>query len=277
MSRLPDFLVIGAMKCGTTSLHDYLSLHPEIFVTEPKEIHYFTEKKQRQFSLDWYKSHFISDRKVVGTSPQNYTKRHNKYYEGIPDRISKVIPKVKLIYIVRDPVKRLESHVYENLYNEPRCDLIYNIKSGHYIKTGMYHYQISAYIPYFPLDNIHFVVLEDLINDKLATLNQLFSFLGVSRISDDSMLDFVSNARSSKTVPYFLKHSSLYRKLRPLVPVVDDVLAENTFMRKYLRSRYLKIMLDLDKESIVSTYEEDVAKLRDLTGLTLHQWAISFD
>lgn len=104
--RLPNVLVIGAMKAGTTSLHRHLDLHPEIGMSERKELHLFTRPDWRQH-LDWYTGHFSSAAPVQGESSPNYTKR--RLFPGVPARIAAALPEVRLIYILRDPVERMRS------------------------------------------------------------------------------------------------------------------------------------------------------------------------
>src|SRR5881398_2677233 len=102
---LPNLLVIGASKCGTTSLHHYLGLHPEIGMSRVKELHYFVEEPTES-SLRWYASQF-PDAPVRGESSPSYTQRHRSPL--VAARIARVLPDVKLVYIVRDPVERLLS------------------------------------------------------------------------------------------------------------------------------------------------------------------------
>ena len=73
---LPNLIIIGAMKCGTTSLHNYLSLHPEIYMSEKKEINYFSKNDIYLNGIDWYETFFNTNLKVVGESSQSYSKYH---------------------------------------------------------------------------------------------------------------------------------------------------------------------------------------------------------
>src|SRR5690554_4933962 len=97
--RFPNLLIIGAMKSGTTSLHDYLNKHPDIFMSEPKEIHFYNDLSK--LTKEKYLDYFKTDKKVVGTTPQSYTKAHHIDFKNIPEKIFKDTPNVKLIYIVR--------------------------------------------------------------------------------------------------------------------------------------------------------------------------------
>ncbi|MCF6185590.1 MAG: sulfotransferase domain-containing protein, partial [Bacteroidales bacterium] len=187
-ARFPDFLIIGAMKSGTTSLHDYLGKHPDIYTSDPKEIHFFMDKNFNKYSLDWYKSLFISDKKIAGTSPQNYTKCHRPAVKNVPERIYKHMPNVKLIYIVRDPVKRIISHYAEAQSGgyapkQGLSEFLQNFENNHYVQTSRYYYQISQYLKFFKKEQILIIKSEDLLADRLNTLNEVFRFLSVNEIT----------------------------------------------------------------------------------------------
>jgi hypothetical protein len=274
--RLPNLLIIGAMKAGTTSLHDYLNLHPDIFMSTPKEIHFFEEAKFGKFDLDWYRNFFRSDRKIVGTSPQNYTKCHNKYYQGIPKRLKKHLPKdLKMIYILRDPIERYRSHILENYYGEPRHDVQYNVQTGHYLKTSMYFFQLQEYLKYFELDQIHITTLEALKKDRLGTLNKIFTFLGVPEMKEAEKFNFVSNAHHQKVLPYYFKTSLLYKSINKLNPELADWMARSKSLKRYIFWRGQKKYLSPRQiQELQKTFRPDVDQLRALTGQAFEQWSI---
>ncbi len=99
-TRLPDFLIIGAMRSGTTSLYRYLGAHPEVFMT-PKELQFFTEHFSR--GLDWYRRQFVTagHRSVLGEATADYLAR-----ESAMQRIAHTLPTVKMIASLRNPVDR---------------------------------------------------------------------------------------------------------------------------------------------------------------------------
>ena len=167
MKHNVDFLIIGAMKCGTTSLHDYLGKHPDIYTTTKKELHFFTDELFNKNNLDNYLANFKTQKKISGSTPQNYSKRHHREFSGVPKRLSKYLPDVKLIYIVRDPIKRIISHFNEaqERGHAPRRGLnhfLKNYKDNHYVKTSMYYFQLQAYLKYFSMDQILVVESERL-------------------------------------------------------------------------------------------------------------------
>jgi hypothetical protein len=273
--RLPDFLIIGAMKAGTTSLHDYLGMHPDIFTSSPKEIHFFADEKYFNHNIEWYKRHFITEKILAGTSPQNYTKCHNKYYQHIPERLKAYLPEIKLIYILRDPIERYRSHILENYFTESTHDVRYNIKSDHYVKTGMYFMQLQAYLLYFNLTQIHILTLEELESNRLNCLNRIFRFLGVSELQNDRLFNFVSNNHRDKTVPYYVKSSLIYRAARKVAPKLSErVITHSNLKFLFKRKGEKKLLSEKELDRLKTIYSEDVKQLRKLTGFPFDKWSV---
>ena len=113
-AALPNLLIIGAAKCGTTSLHFYLDQHPDVFMARPHDSHW-GQKEMRLFwrddwreRLEWYEQHFDPSAPVRGEATPSYT--HYPFLPDVPRRIHSIIPEAKLIYIVRDPIDRIVAH-----------------------------------------------------------------------------------------------------------------------------------------------------------------------
>ncbi len=283
LGRKPDFLIIGAMKCGTTSLHHYLGKHPSVFTTEGKEIHFFNNDNYDDSKLEEYYAHFASEAKVVGASPQSYTKQHIIDFDGVAERLERHCPKVKLIYLIRNPIDRIESHFYEAQVNgyapsKGLNDCIESeTKANHYILTSKYYYQISKFLEFFPKDQVKIVFAESLRASRLETLNSIFEFLGVDKVEDASLFDFISNDSSHK-----FRNSRLVKW-------------SNTRLGKLLKSPFPKSLLqwlkrrvatrepvpnmgarekltDVNRALVLKILEEDLARLAALTGRDLSQW-----
>src|SRR5213078_3047078 len=109
---LPNLVVIGAQKCGTSGLHYYLSLHPEVSMSRPKELNYFIEERNWPRGVDWYRRHFDPRARVRGESSPNYTAYPQ--HEGVPKRMHSLLPDARLIYLVRDPLERIAAHWVHN-------------------------------------------------------------------------------------------------------------------------------------------------------------------
>src|SRR5262249_9523812 len=104
---LPNLLIIGARKAGTTSLHEYLSLHPQIFMSEEKELSFFDADGRWGRGIDWYKANFDARYPINGESSPQYSRYPRT--PGVPERIKSVLGMPKIIYAIRDPVDRILS------------------------------------------------------------------------------------------------------------------------------------------------------------------------
>lgn len=273
--RFPDFMIIGAMKSGTTSLHDYLGKHPDIFMSKQKEIHYFADNNFYKYDAEWYKNHFVTNKKIAGTSPQNYTKCHNKYYKNIPERIKNYIPEIKFIYILRDPIERYRSHILENYYGEPRHDVEYNISIQHYEKTGMYYMQLCEYLKYFKMDQIHILTLEELKKHRLRVLNEVFVFLGLEKLENEDVFNFVSNNHESKVLPDSVINTLAFRILNKVAPKQAQNVSRSKLLKKYIFTKGEKKYLSGSEiMRLKEIYSEDVSSLRKLTGRSFSDWSV---
>src|SRR5438309_2284856 len=105
---LPNLIVIGAARCGTTSLHKYLAAHPEIAMSREKELSFFVEEKNWSRGLGWYAAQFGAQAPVRGESSPAYSAF--PLYRGVPERMARTVPDAKLVYLVRDPIARIASH-----------------------------------------------------------------------------------------------------------------------------------------------------------------------
>jgi hypothetical protein len=283
--KQPDFLIIGAMKCGTTSLHHYLGKHPNIFTTTPKEIHYFSDPNYQEKEWEEYLRHFQTDKKLAGASPQNYTKRHRKDFGNIPPRLYQHLPDVKLIYILRDPIERIYSHYYEAQeggYAPPEGLNAYlqNVESNHYVLTSAYFYQLRAYLEYFPREQIHLLTLEQLRDNRLETLNEVFRFLGVPILEDESLFQFQSNSKSGKTKATSFGElilSGSLSQVRSLIPRSwKSAIKESDLFRGLTRTPNLDHeLIQPDLEQRIRAYlQDDLAQLRAWWGKDISEWSL---
>src|SRR5207244_732601 len=106
---LPNFLMIGSMKAGTTSLYEYLRTHPQVFMSERKELDYFTTGIDRGLDRDWYEGCFerADGARAVGEASTGYTKFPT--HRDVAARVAALLPDVRLIYMIRNPIERMRS------------------------------------------------------------------------------------------------------------------------------------------------------------------------
>src|SRR5919108_5987197 len=104
---LPNLIIIGAQKCGTSALHHYLGLHPDIFMSHEKELNFFMQRKNWDKGRAWYESMFPCNATVRGEASPGYTDYPTE--PRVAERMHSLIPDAKLIYIVRHPIERMIS------------------------------------------------------------------------------------------------------------------------------------------------------------------------
>ena len=274
MSALPNLVIIGAMKCGTTSLHEYIDIHPDTSMSYPKEVNFFSGESSSQ-SLDWYKSLFDPSKLIRGEASQNYAKAHHPFYRGAPERMAEIIPNCKIIYLVRDPIQRYLSHLVENYYGETDADREWNIENDHYVKTGLYYWQLSHYLKYFSIDQILVVDLAELQVSRLKVMNDIFAFLGLQQFEDASVFDFKANVFTGKSVPNFLHSNLLYRASNRFLPNVTDSFFNSKLVKERVFTGWKKRKLSMSQhEKLVDTFQSDVQKLRELVGKDFPTWSL---
>jgi hypothetical protein len=178
---LPTFIVIGAMKSGTTSLYHYLRNHEQIFMPKVKELDFFAEGANWSRGLDWYRQQFsgAGDALARGEASTLYTKFPQ--YEGVPERIAAVVPDVRLIYLVRDPIVRMRSHYQHRvaLGAETSPPEVALLENPIYLAYSRYAMQIEQYREFFPQEQLLVVTSEALRHHRAATIQQVYEFLGV--------------------------------------------------------------------------------------------------
>ena len=177
---LPNLIIIGGMKCGTTSLHYYLNQHPQISMSETKELNFFIESRNWSKGINWYKSQFKGNTKVIGEASPNYTCQ--SHFPGVPQRMYQLLPDAKLIYLVRDPIKRIIAHYLHNygegLESRNLEETLLDGDVNQYLDRSLYYHQLSGYLKYYQPEQILIISSELLKNDTLNTLRKIFQFSG---------------------------------------------------------------------------------------------------
>ncbi len=215
---LPDFVIIGAMKCGTSSLFGYLQQHPDVVHGPVKEVHYFDDHYDR--GETWYRHQFPTVRQtrhrpcvdpsvppVCGEASPFYL-----FHNETPKRMSALIPQAKLIVLLRHPADRAYSH-YQHQVRKEREDRSFEQavddelkhladpestplhadreqafaeRHFQYVKRGFYAEQLERWFASFPRDQFLIMRAEDLFNDPESVYNRTLDFLGLAAFRPDA-------------------------------------------------------------------------------------------
>lgn len=195
----PDFIIIGAMKCGTTSLYYYLRNHPNIYMPNEKELNFFIEEKNFNKGEDWYYSNFNDKFMINGEASPNYTKKH--IFPGVPERMHKVVPQAKLIFLYRNPAERSWSHYIHSLASglETKQPKQVFTSSSNYVLTSKYYWQLEPFLKYYDKNQILLINIESLKNKRKETVERVYDFLGVEPYYDEAVIEKERHQSKVKT------------------------------------------------------------------------------
>ncbi|MEQ8243615.1 sulfotransferase domain-containing protein [Fulvivirga sp.] len=303
MKRLPDFLIIGAGKSGTTSLDNYLKLNPEIFMSPVKEPNFFAYDQidlnildkdalahyhESVTKLSQYQSLFeeAQSNQVLGETSNTYL-----VINGTAEVIHSYIPKVKLIAILRQPTKRLYSRYLhlarenelpsENFADALDKDSIWWVRND-LVKEGFYYTNLKRYYDIFPKENIRVYLYEDLKENLQGTLDDIFSFLNVNepvkveRAVEYNKSGFIKNKFYDKTVGHNSFVKTIIKKALP--NRVYERMKSNQWLQKKVtdiqNSNLARPELDdmLYQQITHDVYAEEIKKLSVLINRDLTHW-----
>ena len=294
---MPNFLIIGAGKSGTTSLYHYLKQHPEVYMSPVKEPNFFAfEGEKMNFrapqdqkginctsvtDIDAYRALFrgVTSEKAIGEASHWYL-----YSPKAPGRIRRHVPEARLIAVLRDPVERAYSQFlhfirdgeerltdFSQALQEEEARIRNNWAFGRYASRGFYHAQLKRYFDAFDRSQIKIYLYEDLSADPTGVLRDTFRFLGVDEafVPEMSVRPNVSGVPNNRAL-----HALLTRPQRI-----------KTVLKPYLPPRLLRFASDLRdrnlakpqlapevRRQMVEMYREDTLKLQDLIDRDLSTW-----
>jgi hypothetical protein len=280
-AQLPNLIIVGGLKCGTTSIHHYLGLHPEIQMSKPKELNFFVAEMSWDLGLDWYASRFDDRFKVRGESSPHYTNLPR--FEGVARRIHEHCPDARLLYMVRDPIKRILSHwVHATGAGYETGDLVEVLSepSSSYMNRSKFWLQLQPYLELFDRSQIAVIAQEELQGEREATMRRAFAFAGV----DES---FRSEQFDREWEKSGAKEGDKYQLMERLIKLPGFRSFDRNFDRlpEPLRWRVEKLVHDPEKppapkpklpddlfETVRARFGEDVAELQKFAGREFPRW-----
>jgi len=271
---LVDFMIIGAQKCGTTSLAAQLSQHEGICFCSVKEPGYFDRTEEWEAGLDGYHRLFspVPDQ-ICGEGSTMYT--FLPEWLGTHARLFAYNPKLKLIYMMRQPVERVISHYAHRLVRGTVKDAPEKavFADPTYVSRTRYGVQVGPYVELFGQENVLLLIFEEYIRDQVQTLRQVAEFLGISSSSFENAEPIVQH----KSVGEWHMRDS-FRKISSLGPV--DAIARHApaVLRKAGRPYLGNVLHDKPaftwevKETLWRLLEDDVETIEGLLGRRLDEW-----
>lgn len=275
----PNFLGIGAAKCGTIWLAEVLSRHPQVYMAAEKELVFFSSEKQYRLGMDWYLSHFdrVRHETAVGEFSVSYMSRSSK----AASRIQKFNPSMRLIVVFRNPVWRAYSH-YRWLRQIGKCDVDFNdalLRFPAIVEEGMYYNKLLPYLDLFPRDQFAFLKFEDLMSNPTKVVHDVLEFIGVC---DPDWSVPLINRKVSRTINPRSRvlekiRIALHQKARKnhlgfLISIAKRTGISDLY-RNLNDSRKPETCLgEADYFSLIEKFSGDIAKLADTTGQNFDDW-----
>jgi Sulfotransferase domain len=186
---LPNFVVIGAMKAGTVSLGHYLDDHPDVFLGRGGrfgEPNFFIEEHNWPRGRGWYESLFAGagQAAAIGECSPTYTWAHQ--YRGVPERMAQVAPEARLVYVVRDPIARMQSmYMHQVSAGRERRRPEVALLDDRYLGPSRYGFQLAAFLDHFERSQVLVIASEVLRDRPREALSAVFSHLAVDPTAVD--------------------------------------------------------------------------------------------
>ncbi len=289
-----DFIVVGVQKGGTTSLHRYLSAHPEIFMPENKELDYFSNDSNYTKGIKYYLSLFSNAQD--GESVKGEASPQYMLYDNVPERISSDMPDVKIIMCLRNPIDRAFSQyrmskrrgiekrtfceaVDQQLIDRPaNDDELFKVKDTEYLAPGEYGRIYTNFLKHFSRENITIIYSDDLLNNKEETLKIILSFLGLDFSIPLDILDKEYHIGGKQRIPgAFLWLKKASKKHTTLKRIIFLLFKRNTihsllhkFETEWNMTEKSNADINADtRNKLKSYYYNDIQLLEKITQTTI--------
>lgn len=276
--RLPNVIIIGAMKAGTSSLHFYLDQHPDIHMSRTKELRFFVEEVNWPRGLDWYRSQFSSEVPFAGESTPGYTAY--PFRRGVPERMHDTIPDAKLIYVVRDPIDRAVSHyVHQVTAGREQRPLAEAMKSPdeNYVARSSYYLQVTQYLEFFDKEQMLIVNTADLSQRRAETLREVFRFIGADESFDSPNFTRIRGKSRDwrKPTPTGVKIGAFIdRSLSWIPPGRKRNFIRRPILFPFSRPMERPVLEGVARERLRDLLAEDVHAFREWTDNPLTGWSM---
>jgi hypothetical protein len=299
---MPNFLIIGAAKSGTTSLYYWLKQHPQIYMAPVKETNFFAFEGEKldfpeiararaylancKTTIEAYREQFqgVSNEIAIGEASPIYL-----YHPQAPERIQHYVPNAKLIAILRNPIER----AYSNFLHCLREDLEYTtdfnqalqaeegrIRNNwwwgfHYVNIGFYYVQLKRYFDRFDANQIKVYLYDDLKSDPLSLIQDILQFLDVDAtfVPDISMQYNKTGIPKNKFLHQFLSKPSIPSIIKNPIRLLLPIELRKRILLNINNRNLFKPRLSLEVRSqLINLYREDILKLQDLIERDLTRW-----
>ncbi|NJL83394.1 MAG: sulfotransferase [Chloroflexaceae bacterium] len=299
--KLPTFLIFGVQKAGTTSIYSYLKEHPQIYMSPLKETNFLSKDSDNLSPEEWENHQFSSEKRAkirnfeqycqlfteadgeiaIGEASPNYL----FHYETSIKNIRRFLPDVQLIAILRDPAERAYSdylmHIRDNIPLKSKSfgTLIESHPQSFIFRKGFYYTPLKQFFDAFSSDKIKIYLYDDLCEDALGLMQDMFEFVGVDRQFCPNVLrkEQVAEIPKSRVVNQILVEKNPLRTtvsliLKSFLPVESRQRLRRRFIEWNSHSKSQSPLLIKYRQKLIDMYHDDLLKLEDLIQRDLSGW-----
>jgi len=282
MEIWPNFFIVGVGKAGTTSLYNYLSKIPQIYMSPVKEPNYFNQltKSNKNQKIDMAKKKYLSlfsnvkNEKIVGECSISYLTTSE-----VPALIHKQVPKARILISLRDPVERafsaylnnqrysgLNETFHEQLNKELRNNINNNkIQIG--LRAGLYFENVKRYLDTFGAEQVNVIIFEEWVKNLKTTLEDILIFLNVN--------ENINNFEEEALNPFVVTRGPVTKRVlksKIAIKISESMFSESSriFLKKFLFKKQIKPEMNLeDRKTLIDFYRDDVNKTQSLLARNL--------
>lgn len=279
-SRLPNLVVVGATKAGTTSMHNYLAVHPEISASAEKEMRFFQDPRCSEW-IGEYQAHFATGTRFRLESTPFYSKA--PCYPGVVGRMADLVPDARIIYLVRDPVDRIIAEYVELVqWNAASRSIEEELAdpdepTNGLVASSRYATQLSLYLERFAKSQVLVLDLADLATDLSAAMDRVFTFLDLAPLSlpaeEYGRFNTLEEKRALPGWLMALRRGPLVRAVRRL-PAGPRLFVSQAAWRRTGALIERPVLSEATEAALRESLQPEVDRLRALTGMEFATWSL---
>lgn len=271
--RLPNFIICGAQKSGTTSLYHYLSGHQNVFLPQIKELRYFNEFYDK--GVEWYADFFANsqaNQSIGDVSPQ-----YMIHADIVAKRMYELIPDAKLVFVLRNPVERaysmynfdIQRGKYGDIWNKSFEQILVEPLGREYLQNGEYDRQIKHFLQFYPTENVQILIFEELIEDPGRELQKLYKFLHLPSNSATLPVKNKTRVLRIRAISPIIRYLHNYRLLNKVPCRIKQLLGPIV----YSEQSYTP-MKQQTREQLLEHYMTHNHALSQKFHLDLNKWGV---
>ena len=293
---LPNFLIVGVQKAGTTSIYNYLREHPQVYMSLVKETNFLEkdwenlppeqQNKNGIVTLEKYSELFadVKDEIAIGEASPNYL----FHYESSAARIKKYVPNAKLIVVLRNPVERAYSdylmHIRDAIgYRSLSEQIKHSSHKSFILRKGFYYVPLKYYFDQFKREQIKVFFYDDLRDDSQEFMQSIYQYLGVNNefVPNTTRKAQVAKIPKNKTINNLLNRKNILRSttasiLKTVKPVEARQNLRDRLINFNSQTKKASPLSTEDRQQLIEFYREDILQLQDLVGRDLSKWLVTF-